>query len=42
MRAAQPAVVMLMHGTSRDDKLWPEAHWVELGNRMLPAMASSC
>lgn len=27
--------VALVHGTSRDDKLWPEAHWVELGRRLV-------
>ncbi|MEJ7931934.1 lipopolysaccharide heptosyltransferase I [Ramlibacter sp. AN1015] len=26
--------VALVHGTSRDDKLWPEAHWVALGRRL--------
>ena len=25
--------LVLVHGTSRDDKLWPEAAWVELGRR---------
>ncbi len=29
--------VVLVHGTSRDDKLWPEAHWVALGQRLLNA-----
>lgn len=29
---AEPTLVFV-HGTSRDDKLWPEAHWVELGRR---------
>ena len=27
--------VALIHGTSRDDKLWPEAHWIALGRRLL-------
>jgi heptosyltransferase-1 len=27
--------VVLVHGTSRADKCWPEAHWVELGQRLL-------
>ena len=27
--------VALIHGTSRADKLWPEASWVELGRRLL-------
>ena len=31
---AQPTVVFV-HGTSRDDKLWPEANWIELGRRMI-------
>jgi heptosyltransferase-1 len=26
--------LMFVHGTSRDDKLWPEAHWIELGQRV--------
>jgi heptosyltransferase-1 len=29
--------VALIHGTSRADKLWPEASWVELGQRLLAA-----
>ncbi len=36
LRAAarkQPCVA-LIHGTSRDDKLWPLAHWIELGRRL--------
>lgn len=32
--AAAPTLV-LVHGTSRDDKLWPEASWVELGRRAI-------
>ena len=31
----QPAVVALVHGTSRADKLWPEASWIELGQRLM-------
>lgn len=27
--------VVFVHGTSRDDKLWPEDHWIELGRRMV-------
>lgn len=27
--------VVFVHGTSRDDKLWPEASWIELGQRMV-------
>ena len=30
-----PGTVALVHGTSRDDKLWPFAHWVALGQRLL-------
>lgn len=26
--------VVLLTATSRDDKLWPEAHWLELANRL--------
>jgi heptosyltransferase-1 len=25
--------LVFVHGTSRDDKLWPEAHWIEIGRR---------
>ena len=31
---ATPTLVFV-HGTSRDDKLWPEACWVELGRRAI-------
>ncbi len=27
--------VALVHGTSRDDKLWPQAHWIALGQRLI-------
>ena len=27
--------VALVHGTSREDKCWPEANWVELGRRLI-------
>ncbi len=27
--------VWCVHGTSRADKLWPETHWIELGQRLL-------
>ncbi|MES2481048.1 MAG: lipopolysaccharide heptosyltransferase I [Pseudomonadota bacterium] len=27
--------VALVHGTSRDDKLWPQAHWIDLGQRLI-------
>lgn len=29
--------VTLVHGTSRDDKLWPEAHWIALGQCLVAA-----
>ncbi len=28
------ATVVFAHGSSRDDKLWPVSHWVELGQRL--------
>jgi heptosyltransferase-1 len=33
--SVQPGTVALVHGTSRDDKLWPVDHWVSLGQRLL-------
>ena len=27
--------LVFVHGTSRDDKLWPEEHWIELGRRVI-------
>ena len=33
-RTGAPTVVFV-HGTSRDDKLWPEAAWIELGRRVV-------
>ncbi|HWH81936.1 MAG TPA: lipopolysaccharide heptosyltransferase I [Burkholderiaceae bacterium] len=33
--AAGTPTLALVHGTSRDDKLWPEAHWIELGRRAI-------
>jgi len=27
--------VTLVHGTSREDKCWPDAHWIELGQRLI-------
>src|SRR5204863_5148359 len=27
--------MVFVHGTSRDDKLWPEAHWAEIGRRVM-------
>ncbi|MDP3822082.1 MAG: lipopolysaccharide heptosyltransferase I [Burkholderiales bacterium] len=35
-RDAAPTVVFV-HGTSRDDKLWPQSNWVQLGKRFLSA-----
>lgn len=32
--AGTPTLVFV-HGTSRDDKLWPEDHWIALGRRVL-------
>jgi len=32
--ARRPRTVVLIHGTSRADKLWPEASWIELGRRL--------
>ena len=29
-----PGTVAVVHGTSRDDKLWPLGHWVALGQRL--------
>ena len=31
----QPRVIALVHGTSRSDKLWPVANWIELGGRLI-------
>lgn len=33
--ALRRPLVVLVHGSSRADKLWPEAHWVELGKRII-------
>jgi heptosyltransferase I len=33
--AARSDTVALIHGTSREDKCWPEAHWLELGQRLI-------
>lgn len=30
-------MVVFVHGTSRDDKLWPQSNWVQLGKRFLSA-----
>ena len=32
-----PRTLVFVHGTSRDDKRWPEAHWTELGRRIVAA-----
>jgi heptosyltransferase-1 len=29
------STVVFVHGTSRDDKLWPEDHWIALGQRVV-------
>ena len=36
------ACVVLVHGTSRADKCWPEAHWIELGRRADRAAGFMC
>jgi len=33
--AAGERAVVFIHGTSRDDKLWPEASWIALGRRLI-------
>ena len=35
--APQAGPVLLVHGSSRADKLWPHEHWLELGQRLLAA-----
>jgi len=35
--APRPRSVAFLHGSSRADKLWPEAHWIDLGRRLLGA-----
>ncbi|MDH5541149.1 MAG: lipopolysaccharide heptosyltransferase I, partial [Rhizobacter sp.] len=43
LRAARPAqqgerpTVTFVHGSSRDDKLWPQAQWISLGKRLIDA-----
>jgi heptosyltransferase I len=32
---AEPPTLVFVHGTSRDDKLWPESSWIELGKRVV-------
>jgi heptosyltransferase-1 len=34
---ASPRCVALVHGTSRPDKCWPTAHWVDLGRQLAQA-----
>ena len=34
-RAHGAPTLVFVHGTSRDDKLWPEADWIELGRRAI-------
>ena len=36
-RRTRARTVVLIHGTSRADKLWPEASWIELGRRLVDA-----
>ena len=33
--AAPERTVVLVHGTTRADKLWPDASWIELGRRLV-------
>ncbi len=33
VRAGAAPTLVFVHGTSRDDKLWPEDRWIELGRR---------
>jgi heptosyltransferase-1 len=33
-RSIDKATVVFAHGSSREDKLWPVSHWVELGRRL--------
>jgi heptosyltransferase-1 len=41
LRSRLPALadktLVFVHGSSRDDKLWPEAHWIAIGKRALDA-----
>ena len=32
---ATERTMVFVHGSSREDKLWPEAHWIELGRRVM-------
>ena len=31
----QARTLVFVHGTSRDDKLWPEAHWIAFGQSLV-------
>ncbi len=33
--AQSARTIVFVHGTSRDDKLWPEPAWIEIGRRLL-------
>ena len=35
MLEATERTLVFVHGTSRDDKLWPEVNWIELGRRVM-------
>ncbi|WP_372525712.1 lipopolysaccharide heptosyltransferase I [Piscinibacter sp.] len=35
--AAAARTLVFVHGTSRDDKLWPEANWIAIGRRAIEA-----
>jgi heptosyltransferase I len=34
-RAGARRTLVFVHGSSRDDKLWPEAHWIALGQQLM-------
>ena len=34
---AERPTVVFVHGSSRDDKLWPQAHWISIGKRLIDA-----
>lgn len=36
-QAGSERCVVLIHGSSREDKCWPQAHWLELGRRLVAA-----
>ncbi|HUG21971.1 lipopolysaccharide heptosyltransferase I [Piscinibacter sp.] len=35
MLEATERTMVLVHGSSRDDKLWPEENWIEIGRRVM-------